>query len=131
MNQALSESEVLAILDKENFQKVKLAVTDMDGILRGKSVHVDKFKSIIKDGFGFGFCNVVLGWDCGDVCYENSDYTGWHSGYPDALVKLDLGTMRHIPWDRNTPFFLGDFYQTDGLKPLGICPRNLLKRVLT
>lgn len=41
MNQALSESEVLAILDKENFQKVKLAVTDMDGILRGKSVHVD------------------------------------------------------------------------------------------
>ena len=128
MGQNLSESEVVSLLEKQNCQKVKLAVTDMDGVLRGKSVHFDKFKSIVKDGFGF--CNVVLGWDCGDVCYENSDYTGWHSGYPDALVKLDLSTMRNIPWDRNIPFFLGDFYEDEGGKPLSICPRNILKKTL-
>ncbi|MFK7826822.1 MAG: glutamine synthetase family protein [Oligoflexales bacterium] len=128
MSQPPSASEVIALLEKHNCQKVKLAVTDMDGVLRGKSVHVDKFRSIVKSGFGF--CNVVLGWDCADVCYENSDFTGWHSGYPDALVKIDLSTMRNIPWDQGIPFFLGDFYDADGVNALSICPRNILKKVL-
>lgn len=128
MTQALSESEVLALLEKQGCQKVKLAVTDMDGILRGKSVHFSKFKSIVESGFGF--CNVVLGWDCNDVCYDNSDYTGWHSGYPDTQVKLDLATMRNIPWDHNIPFFLGDFYDAQGRSALRICPRNLLKKTM-
>ena len=129
MSQTLSASEVFTLLEKQNCQKVKLAVTDIDGVLRGKSVHIDKFRSIVDNGFGF--CNVVLGWDCGDVCYENSDFTGWHSGYPDAHVKIDLSTMRKIPWDHDTPFFLGDFHDGEGGKPLNVCPRNTLKKALS
>src|SRR4051812_40944079 len=72
-------------------QKVKVAIADIDGILRGKYIHKDKFLSAV-DG-GFGFCNVVFGWDSADVCYDNSEYTGWHSGYPDALAKIDLDTF--------------------------------------
>ena len=44
--------------------KVKVAVTDIDGVLRGKYLHKDKFLSAA-DG-GFGFCNVVFGWDMTD-----------------------------------------------------------------
>ncbi len=40
------------------------------------------------------FCNVVFGWDAADVCYDNARYTGWHTGYPDALVRLDPA---HVP----------------------------------
>lgn len=106
---------------------VKVAVTDADGILRGKYMAKDKFLGSAEDGFGM--CNVVLGWDMGDECYDDAAYTGWHTGYPDQNVRIDLGTYRRIPWEGNRPFFLGDFERDDGA-PLAICPRQLLKRVV-
>jgi glutamine synthetase len=112
---------ILKQLARSKHEKVKVAVTDLDGILRGKYLHKEKFLSAAKSGFGF--CNVVFGWDSGDVCYDNSKYTGWHTGYPDAVARIDLATQRTVPWDNDIPFFLGDF-------ELDVCPRNLLKKVL-
>ncbi len=120
-------AKALEALRKSPKQKVKVAVADIDGVLRGKYIHKDKFFSAA-DG-GFGFCNVVFGWDSGDVCYDNSKFTGWHSGYPDALARIDLETFREIPWDDQTPFFLGDFEDGKG-NPLAICPRQTLKGVI-
>src|SRR4051812_18496837 len=114
-------------LARSSHQAVKVAVTDVDGILRGKYLSKDKFLSALESGFGF--CNVVFGWDSGDVCYDNSKYTGWHSGYPDAQVRIDPATQRQIPWDGGIPFFLGDFVDAQE-RPLDVCPRQLLKRVL-
>jgi glutamine synthetase len=107
--------------------KVKVAITDVDGVLRGKYLHKDKLLSAVEGGFGF--CNVVFGWDAGDVCYDNTRYTGWHTGYPDAHARLDPSTYREVPWDGRVPFFLGDF-QDDRGAPLPVCPRQLLKRVI-
>src|SRR6185436_11656166 len=106
--------------------KVKVAIVDLDGILRGKYLQKEKFVSAASSGFGF--CNVVFGWDSADVCYDNARYTGWHTGYPDAEAKIDLATQREVPWDGNVPFFLADFWRGD--VPLEICPRQLLKRVV-
>jgi glutamine synthetase len=110
--------------------RVKVAIADIDGVLRGKYLHKDKFFSAV-DG-GFGFCDVVFGWDVNDQCYDNTTLTGWHKGFPDALARIDLGTYRTVPWDDNVPFFLGDFVTQDSgkEKPLSICPRQVLKRVL-
>ena len=44
---------------------------------------------------GFGFCNVVFGWDAGDIAYDNAQYTGWHTGYPDATAVIDFNTFRY------------------------------------
>ncbi len=115
-------TDVIKEIRESDVQKVKVAITDIDGILRGKYLHKDKFLSAIDSGFGF--CNVVFGWDSQDLCYDNSEYTGWHSGYPDATARVDLGTFRKVPWDGGIPFFLADF---EGLE---ICPRQTLKRVL-
>ena len=112
---------VLSEIARSKHEKVKVAITDLDGILRGKYLHKEKFLSAAESGFGF--CNVVFGWDSADVCYDNATYTGWHTGYPDALARIDLSTYRSIPWDDGVPFFLGDF-------DLDVCPRQLLKRVL-
>jgi glutamine synthetase len=120
MKKALSKA-VLAILRDPKITRVKVAVSDIDGILRGKYLAKDKFLSAAEKGFGF--CNVVFGWDSSDVCYDNVKYTGWHTGYPDALAKIDLDTFRRVPWDDQTPFFLGDFEN-------GVCPRQLLKSVI-
>ena len=107
--------------------RVKVAVSDTDGVLRGKYLHKEKFFSALESGFGF--CNVVFGWDSNDVCYDNTTWTGWHTGFPDALARLDLATLRRVPWDDNVPFFLGDFVEPSGA-PLPVCPRQLYKRVL-
>src|SRR5262249_38915198 len=108
-------------------QKVKVAIADVDGVLRGKYLHKDKFLSAV-DG-GFGFCNVVFGWDSSDACYDNASYTGWHTGYPDALARIDLSTFRRVPWDRGVPFPRAGCVDGKGA-PLGVCPRQLLKRVV-
>src|SRR5881397_1050258 len=110
--------------------RVKVAVSDIDGVLRGKYLHKDKFFSAAEGGFGF--CDVVFGWDMNDQCYDNTTLTGWHKGFPDALARIDLGTHRHVPWDDGVPFFLGEFVTQQGGKevPHPICPRQTLKRVL-
>ena len=120
------------LLDPADF--VKVAIADVDGVLRGK--YIDKRKLFagadVQSGLarpGFGFCNVVFGWDSGDVCYDNAAYTGWQSGYPDAQVRVDLSTHRTIPWEEGRHFFLGEFV-TDDEEPLGVCPRQTLRRVI-
>ncbi len=109
-------------------RSVKVAFADIDGVLRGKYLHKNKFLSAA-DGGGFGFCNVVFGWDCGDVCYDNARYTGWHTGYPDAAMRIDLATERAVPWDGGIPFFLGEAIDAAGA-PLPVCPRQTLKGVI-
>ena len=127
MREALSKAQIIEEIKKSPLAKVKVAVADVDGILRGKYLHRDKFLSAVESGFGF--CNVVLGWDSNDAAYDNVAFTGWHSGYPDQLVALDLNTYRHVPWDNNVPFFLGHFVKEDGA-PLAICPRQLLRKAV-
>ena len=121
---------VQAVMDS-GASKVKVAVSDIDGVLRGKYLHKDKFFSAADaypDG-GFGFCDVVLGWDMTDACYDNTAATGWQHGFPDALARLDFATFRHVPWDDGIPFFLGEFVNADG-SAHAVCPRQTLKRVL-
>ena len=127
MSLQIDKNNIRDIFENDSIKKVKVAVTDIDGVLRGKYIHIDKLKAALEGGFGF--CNVIFGWDSSDVCYENSHYTGWHTGYPDALASLDINTLRKIPWENNTPFILGDFLDENS-KPLEICPRQLLKKII-
>jgi glutamine synthetase len=119
-------SKIIADVAASPGNRVKVAVSDIDGVLRGKYMHKDKFLASAESGFGF--CNVVFGWDAGDQTYDNASYTGWHTGFPDALAEIDLNTFRRIPWDDATPMFLGNFVDAKGA-PLAVCPRQLLKRV--
>jgi glutamine synthetase len=119
--------DIVAALRKEGATKVKVACSDIDGILRGKYLHIDKFAAALDSGFGF--CDVVFGWDSQDQCYDNTQVTGWQHGFPDALARLDLSTLRRVPWDGKVPFFLGEFVKADG-SPYPVCPRQILKRVL-
>jgi len=123
----MTSQEILEYVKYHPSGKVKVAVTDIDGVLRGKYISAEKFSSVAADRMGF--CDVTFGWDMGDIAYDNVKFTGWHTGYPDAQVKLDLDTFRKIPWENDIPFFLGDFI--DEQERAGIvCPRQLLKKVL-
>ncbi len=121
MGNRITIDDLLHQLEVAGTEKVKLAITDIDGILRGKVIGFDKFKSIAAKGFGF--CDVVFGWDAGDQAYDNGAFTGWHTGYPDAVAVVDGDTMRRVPWEDGLPFFLADVQAP-------VCPRGLLKKVI-
>jgi glutamine synthetase len=139
MSNKLSLAELLHQLESAKTEKVKLAITDIDGVLRGKVMSFEKFRSIARKGFGF--CDVVFGWDAGDQAYDNGAFTGWHTGYPDAMAVIDPGTFRRVPWEGGLPFLLADFREgavggdagasgdaTNDTLP--VCPRGLLKKVI-
>jgi len=107
--------------------KVKIAYADIDGVLRGKYVATAKFLSAVEAGTSF--CDVIFGWDSGDVVYDQVTYTGWHTGYPDAPARIDLQTFRKIPWENDVPFFLGELVDAQG-KPAAVCPRQLLTKIV-
>jgi len=123
----MTTKEIIQYVKDHPSGKVKIALTDIDGILRGKYISTEKFLSVINSHSGF--CDVIFGWDAGDVAYDNVEFTGWHTGYPDAPVKIDLSTFRKIPWENDVPFFLGEMMNVNG-EPSSVCPRQLLKKVL-
>src|SRR2546427_11881211 len=112
---------------EHKINKVKIGGFDVDGVLRGKYVALDKFWSAVESGLGF--CDVIFGWDSSDVLYDNVSLTGWHTGYPDALARIDLSTFRPLTWAPHTAFFLVDFFKKDGT-PLPASPRHVFRRVL-
>jgi len=105
-------------------RNVKVGGFDIDGVLRGKYVSLEKFWGMVESGFGF--CDVVFGWDIGDVVYDNAKVTGSHTGFPDAHAMLDLSTLRFLPGEPDTAAFLVDFRNEDGTHHPA-CPRSLLK----
>ncbi|MCP4459842.1 MAG: glutamine synthetase [Cytophagales bacterium] len=124
----MTSKQIIKHLKDLEATKVKLAITDIDGILRGKVISLDKFEGIV-DG-SFGFCNVVFGWDSADVSYDNGTFSGWHTGYPDEAAYVDIDTLRTVPWDEDIPFFLADFSGKKVNKnSFHVCPRTLLKKV--
>jgi len=123
----MSHAEIFNYVSNHPSGRVKVAVADIDGVLRGKYMSSEKFLSVAQSNLGF--CDVIFGWDMTDQAYDNSSYTGWHSGYPDAKVRLSLDSFRKIPWENGLPFFLGEFIDSTG-EPLAICPRQLMNRVI-
>ncbi len=115
-------------LERRGVRRVKVGGFDLDGVLRGKYISLDKLASALEKGFGF--CDVIFGWDIADVLYDNSRVTGWHTGYPDAHAVLDPTTLRSIPWEPGVVALLADFRDAEG-GPHPACPRSLLKRVLS
>ncbi len=112
---------------KHKIAKVKLGGLDVDGVLRGKYISLEKFFSAAESGFGF--CDVIFGWDSSDVLYDNVQITGWHTGYPDILARIDLSTFCVLPWEPSTAFFLVDYCRQDG-SPLPVSPRQVLRGVV-
>jgi glutamine synthetase len=111
-------------LTERGIEHVKIGVFDTDGILRGKYLNRDKFLSGLKKDIGF--CDVVLGWDSNDQLYDNTKFTGWHTAYPDATIRILPNTQREIPFEPKTALFLAEFSG----RAEAVCPRNTLRRVL-
>ncbi len=121
---AQSIDEILKLVSQRTPNCAKVGVFDTDGIFRGKYMAVDKLRSALEKGFGF--CDVVLGWDSNDQLIDNLSFTGWHTAYPDAEARLLPETLRTLPFEGGMPLILGEFSG----HAEAICPRGILRRIL-
>ena len=113
-----------AVVEARGLAQVKVGVTDIDGVIRGKYMAREKFFSALTSGFNF--CDVVFGWDLHDQLYDRKTVTGWETGFPDAPVSIDPTTARDTPLEGDMLLFLGNFTG----KMSAVCPRSLLQRVI-
>ncbi len=112
------------LVEQRELSHVKVGIFDLDGIMRGKYMSRPKFFSALEGGFNF--CDVVLGWDSNDQLYDNVSHTGWHTGYPDASVRLLPETGRNLMYEPNGLFFLSEFSGDSEM----LCPRGVLKKAI-
>lgn len=124
MKDVTSLDDLSAWLDANGIVRHKIGVFDIDGIMRGKYVDRDKFLSVCRTGFGF--CDVVLGWDSADALYDNVKVSGWHTGYRDAPVMLDISSARRLTLEDDTVLVFGDFVGDYA----AVCPRTLLRKTI-
>jgi glutamine synthetase len=118
--------EILDRIAARGATRCKIGGFDVDGVLRGKYVSLDKLASALRSGFGF--CDVIFGWDIADALYDLPSVTGWHTGFPDAVAVLDADTLRLSPWEPGTAALLCDFRDAVGAGHPA-CPRALLRAV--
>ena len=119
-----STDEALALVNNRGLSHIKVGFFDNDGVMRGKYVNREKFISALTGGFSF--CDVVMGWDCQDQLYDNTRYTGWHTGYPDAPMGIIPESCREIINEPGMLLFLCEFTG----EAAQVCPRGALKRVI-
>ena len=112
------------IVDERGLRHIKVGVFDADGVLRGKYVAREKLFSGLESGLGF--CDVILGWDVDDQPYDNVTFTGWHTGFPDAKVRVIPESCRDLPLESNMLLFLCEFEPPADR----FCPRGVLRRVI-
>ena len=118
-----SAEEAHRYVSASNLQQVKLGVADVDGILRGKYVSREKFLGILDKGFGF--CDVIVGWDSNDQLYDNVVSPAGTIGYPMPRRACPKpGVCCRSRATRRSSFANS---QAPGE---AVCPRGVLRRVL-
>jgi glutamine synthetase len=122
----VTAEDAIRIVEERQLEHVKVGLFDIDGVMRGKYMSREKFFSALRSGFAF--CDVVLGWDSNDQLYSapGVEFTGWHTGYPDAPVRVIPESCRALPFEGDMLLFLCEFTEAGA----AICPRVLLGRVL-
>lgn len=119
-----SVEDVRKFINEKDPKHVKVGFFDVDGVFRGKYIAKAKFLSALEGGYNF--CDAVLGWDVSDELYDNSKFTGWHTGFPDANLRIIPESGMILPFENDTVFFSSEFTG----RSEAICPRAVLRRVL-
>lgn len=126
--------DVTECLVRHGVRTVIVGGCDTYGVMRGKRVPVEQLARVLRHGMAL--CDVfwVMHIDESALVERPSGHIGYfpteERGYPDIVVKPDLGTLRLVPWHEDTALLLGDWHLPHGGGPVPIAPRTILSRVL-
>lgn len=110
----------------EAIDTVIVAFPDVYGRLLGKRMTRDFFleHTVLS---GFHACNYLLAADIDMQPLPGFKLAGWEQGYGDFHARLDLATLRPVPWHEKTAIVLADLFHEDGSE-IAEAPRHVLAR---
>src|SRR5512135_2525902 len=127
MKQEMDLAEIKGLIDEGTVEYVKIGAADIEGVYRGKRVAANHFVNSLQDGFAQ--CDVLFGWDIGEVVLPNLKFSNWERGFADIVMKPDLSTFGLEPWEDHVASAICDLWTEQG-EPITIAPRYVLQRVV-
>jgi glutamine synthetase len=112
----------------DRIDTVLVVVTDMQGRLQGKRLSARFF---LEEAVSHGSegCNYLLAVDVDMNTVDGYAMSSWERGYGDFVMRPDLATLRHVPWQEGTALVFADLVWEDGSDVVA-SPRQILRRQL-
>ena len=120
-------AEIKQLIEEGQIEYVKIGAADIEGVYRGKRVAAKHFLNSLEDGFAQ--CDVLFGWDIGEVVLPNLKFSNWERGFADIVMKPDLATFAVEPWEDRVASAICDLWTEHGER-VSISPRYVLQRVV-
>jgi glutamine synthetase len=117
----------------EGLRVVRVAWADQHGLVRGKALPVEVFRSALRNGIRVNTGPMIM--DSGAAIAFNPFMPGGGfdslqmQGCPDVVCVPDPATFRELPWADRTGWVLGDLYFQDGAR-FPFSSRRILKEVV-
>ena len=117
-------AEIVEKLRAQGVDVVRVSISDMIGVDRGRDVLIDELHTAAGHGLAFsrGVYHVT---PMGDVVPIQG---GIEAGLPDVLVRPDFTTLAPLPWEPGAVSCLGDAFLVDGA-PAPEAPRTVVHHV--
>jgi glutamine synthetase len=115
-------------LEREDHETVVVAFPDVLGRLMGKRFCAGFFRDEVAAS-GTHACNYLLTVDVEMEPQVGFRLANWEQGYGDFHLRVDVATLRPLPWLEKTALALADLEHPDG-SPVAEAPRTLLRRQL-
>jgi len=119
-------AEILKRIEAEGIANVRLVLTDLYGVPRGKVVAARRMERALTAGHPFAIplfaSNLWQRHAPGEHVYSND------IGYRNGVLHLDPLTFAPLPWTPATAHMIADLYDEDGV--IVATPRAVLRRVL-
>ena len=123
---AMLAAAVLKRIETENIRNVRLILTDLYGVARGKVVTAARMERAVTEGHPFAIplfaSNLWQRHAPGEHLYSND------IGYRNGVLRLDPLTFAPLPWTPATAHIVTDLYDDAG--QIVATPRAVLRRVL-
>jgi len=126
-------ADILARIDRDKLEFVRLSFADQHGILRGKTLVASEIASVFRSGCAIPV--TLLGKDTANrtlypVFSADGGFGVAHMGGAGDMLMVPLpASFRILPWAPNTGWMLCDIYLKDGT-PVPFSTRHLYGRAL-
>jgi glutamine synthetase len=124
---AAPSAEILKRIEAENIRNVRLVITDLYGVPRGKVVTAARMERALTEGHPFAIplfaSNLWQRHAPGEHLYSTD------IGYRNGVLHADPLTFAPLPWTPGTAHLLTDLHDDTG-QIVAATPRAVLRRVL-
>ena len=124
---AAPSAEILKRIEAENIRNVRLVITDLYGVPRGKVVTAARMERALTEGHPFAIplfaSNLWQRHAPGEHLYSSD------IGYRNGVLHADPLTFAPLPWTPGTAHLLTDLHDDTG-QIVAATPRAVLRRVL-